>query len=103
MYLSGVVASSEANETEKSPGAPRCMVGSGINLNASRAKILDFGPVGARFGVCVAESSVNEKPVAVPPIGHQTVAGSGADLAAIIDRELPIWRDVVQKSDAKVE
>ncbi len=36
-------------------------------------------------------------------LGFDPVAGSGADLAAIIDRDLPIWRDVVQKSGAKVE
>jgi len=36
-------------------------------------------------------------------LGFDPVAGSGADLAAIIDRDLRIWRDVVQKSGAKVE
>ena len=36
-------------------------------------------------------------------LGFDPIAGSGADLAAIIDRDLPIWRDVVQKSGAKVE
>ena len=36
-------------------------------------------------------------------LGFDPVAGSGADLAAIIDRDLPVWRDVVQKSGAKVE
>ena len=28
-------------------------------------------------------------------LGFDPVAGSGADLAAIIDRDLPVWRDVV--------
>jgi tripartite-type tricarboxylate transporter receptor subunit TctC len=36
-------------------------------------------------------------------LGFDPVAGSSADLATIIDRDLPIWRDVVQKSGAKVE
>ncbi len=36
-------------------------------------------------------------------LGFDPVAGSGAALAAIIDRDLPVWRDVVQKSGAKVE
>ncbi len=31
-------------------------------------------------------------------LGFDPVAGSGAELAAIIDRDLPVWRDVVQKS-----
>ena len=31
-------------------------------------------------------------------LGFDPVAGSGAALAAIIDRDLPVWRDVVQKS-----
>jgi tripartite-type tricarboxylate transporter receptor subunit TctC len=36
-------------------------------------------------------------------LGFDPVAGSGAALGAIIDRDLPVWRDVVQKSGAKVE
>jgi tripartite-type tricarboxylate transporter receptor subunit TctC len=36
-------------------------------------------------------------------LGFDPVARSGAALAAIIDRDLPVWRDVVQKSGAKVE
>lgn len=36
-------------------------------------------------------------------IGFEPVAGSGADLAAIIDRDLPVWRDAVQKSGAKAD
>ena len=36
-------------------------------------------------------------------LGFDPVAGSGAALATIIDRDLPVWRDVVQKSGAKVE
>jgi tripartite-type tricarboxylate transporter receptor subunit TctC len=36
-------------------------------------------------------------------LGFDPVAGSGAELAAIINRDLPVWRDVVQKSGAKVE
>jgi tripartite-type tricarboxylate transporter receptor subunit TctC len=36
-------------------------------------------------------------------LGFDPVAGSGAELAAIIDRDLPVWREVVQKSGAKVE
>jgi tripartite-type tricarboxylate transporter receptor subunit TctC len=36
-------------------------------------------------------------------LGFDPVAGSGADLAAIIDRDLPVWRDVVQKSGARAE
>jgi tripartite-type tricarboxylate transporter receptor subunit TctC len=36
-------------------------------------------------------------------LGFDPVAGSGAELAAIMERDLPVWRDVVQKSGAKVE
>jgi tripartite-type tricarboxylate transporter receptor subunit TctC len=36
-------------------------------------------------------------------LGFDPVAGSGADLAAVIDRDLPVWRDVVEKSGAKAE
>jgi dienelactone hydrolase len=36
-------------------------------------------------------------------LGFEPVAGSGADLAAIIERDLPVWRDLVQKSGAKAE
>jgi tripartite-type tricarboxylate transporter receptor subunit TctC len=36
-------------------------------------------------------------------LGFEPVAGSGADLAAIIDRDLPVWRELVQKSGAKAE
>ncbi len=36
-------------------------------------------------------------------LGFDPIAGSGAALAAIVDRDLPVWRDVVQKSGAKVE
>ncbi len=36
-------------------------------------------------------------------LGFDPVAGSGADLAAIMDRDLPVWRDVVEKSGAKAE
>ena len=35
--------------------------------------------------------------------GFEPVAGSAADFAAIIDRDLPVWRDVVRKSGAKAE
>jgi hypothetical protein len=31
------------------------------------------------------------------------VAGSGKDFAAIIERDLPVWKDVVEKSGAKAE
>ena len=36
-------------------------------------------------------------------LGFEPVAGSGADFAAIIDRDLPLWRDLVQKSGAKAD
>jgi tripartite-type tricarboxylate transporter receptor subunit TctC len=36
-------------------------------------------------------------------LGFDPIAGSAAEFAAIIDRDLPVWRDVVQKSGAKVE
>lgn|SRR6185295_8533912 len=36
-------------------------------------------------------------------LGFDPIAGSGADLGAIMDRDLPVWRDVVEKSGAKAE
>ena len=36
-------------------------------------------------------------------LGFEPVAGSGADLAAIIERDLPVWRELVQKSGAKAD
>ena len=36
-------------------------------------------------------------------LGFDPVAGSGAELAAIIDRDLPVWRDVVAKSGVRIE
>ncbi len=36
-------------------------------------------------------------------LGFDPIAGSAADFAAIIDRDLPVWRDVVQKSGARAE
>ena len=36
-------------------------------------------------------------------LGFDPVAGSAADFAAIIDRDLPVWADVVQKSGARAE
>jgi tripartite-type tricarboxylate transporter receptor subunit TctC len=36
-------------------------------------------------------------------LGFEPVAGSGADFAAIIDRDLPVWRDVVEKSGTRAE
>lgn len=36
-------------------------------------------------------------------IGFEPVAGNGAAFAAIIDRDLPVWRDAVQKSGAKAD
>ena len=36
-------------------------------------------------------------------LGFEPVAGSGADLAAIIERDLPVWRNLVQKSGARAE
>lgn len=36
-------------------------------------------------------------------LGFDPVAGSGAALAAIMERDLPIWRDVVQKAGVRVE
>jgi tripartite-type tricarboxylate transporter receptor subunit TctC len=36
-------------------------------------------------------------------LGFEPVAGSAADFAAIIDRDLPVWQDVVQKSGARAE
>jgi tripartite-type tricarboxylate transporter receptor subunit TctC len=36
-------------------------------------------------------------------LGFDPVAGSGKDFAAIIDRDLPVWKDVVEKSGAKAE
>jgi tripartite-type tricarboxylate transporter receptor subunit TctC len=36
-------------------------------------------------------------------LGFDPVAGNGAAFASIIARDLPVWRDIVQKSGAKVE
>ena len=36
-------------------------------------------------------------------LGFDPVAGSGKDFAAIIDRDLPVWKDVVERSGAKAE
>ena len=36
-------------------------------------------------------------------LGFDPIAGTGAELGAIIDRDLPVWRDVVEKSGAKAE
>jgi tripartite-type tricarboxylate transporter receptor subunit TctC len=36
-------------------------------------------------------------------LGFEPVAANAADFAAIIDRDLPVWRDVVQKSGARAE
>ena len=36
-------------------------------------------------------------------LGFDPIAGSAADFAAIIDRDLPVWRDVVQTTGIKVE
>ena len=36
-------------------------------------------------------------------LGFEPVASSAADFAAIIDRDLPVWREVVAKSGAKAE
>lgn len=36
-------------------------------------------------------------------LGFDPVAGSGAELKDIIDRDLPVWRDIVIKSGVKVE
>ena len=36
-------------------------------------------------------------------LGFEPVASSGVDFAAIIDRDLPLWRDLVQKSGAKAD
>ena len=36
-------------------------------------------------------------------LGFDPVAGSAADFTAIINRDLPVWADVVQKSGAKAE
>ena len=44
--------------------------------------------------------AVNQKLI---DLGFDPVAGSGCRLAAIIERDLPVWRDVVQKSGAKAE
>ena len=36
-------------------------------------------------------------------LGFDPIAGSAADFAAMIDRDLPVWRDVVLKSGARAE
>jgi tripartite-type tricarboxylate transporter receptor subunit TctC len=36
-------------------------------------------------------------------LGFDPVAGSGKDFAAVIDRDLPVWKDVVKKSGARAE
>jgi len=36
-------------------------------------------------------------------LGYDPIAGSAADFAAIIDRDLPVWREVVQTTGIKVE
>lgn len=36
-------------------------------------------------------------------LGFEPVAGGGTDLAAIIERDLPVWRDVVQRSGARAD
>ncbi len=36
-------------------------------------------------------------------LGFEPVAGGSADFAAIIDRDLPVWREVVRKSGAKAD
>ena len=36
-------------------------------------------------------------------LGFDPVAGSAADFAALIDRDLPVWREVVLKSGARAE
>ena len=36
-------------------------------------------------------------------LGFDPIAGSAADFAALIDRDLPVWRDVVLKSGARAE
>ncbi len=43
---------------------------------------------------------VNDKLIA---LGFEPVAGSAADFAAIIDRDLPVWREVVRRSGARAE
>ncbi len=45
-------------------------------------------------------AEVNKKLV---DLGFDPIAGSAADFAAIIDRDLPVWREVVQMSGAKAE
>jgi len=46
------------------------------------------------------EPTVNQRLI---DLGFDPVAGSAADFAAIIDRELPVWRDLVQRSGARAE
>jgi tripartite-type tricarboxylate transporter receptor subunit TctC len=36
-------------------------------------------------------------------LGFDPVAGTGKEFAAVIDRDLPVWKDVVEKSGAKAE
>ena len=69
-----------------------------------------FGPPGmpsaivARLekdiGAAWASPDVQKKLI---DLGFDPVAGAGADLAKIIDRDLPVWRDFVIKSGAKIE
>jgi tripartite-type tricarboxylate transporter receptor subunit TctC len=44
--------------------------------------------------------AVNKKLI---DLGFDPVAGSGKDFAAIIDRDLPVWRDAVQQSGARAD
>lgn len=69
-----------------------------------------FGPPGmphsivARLekdiGSALASPDVRKK---LTDLGFDPVAGGGADLAKIIDRDLPVWRDFVIKSGARAE
>jgi tripartite-type tricarboxylate transporter receptor subunit TctC len=48
----------------------------------------------------IKSPDVNKKLV---DLGFDPIAGRAADFAALIDRDLPVWRDVVLKSGAKAE
>jgi tripartite-type tricarboxylate transporter receptor subunit TctC len=48
----------------------------------------------------IKSPDVNKKLI---DLGFDPIAGSAADFTALIDRDLPVWRDVVRMSGAKAE
>ncbi len=69
-----------------------------------------FGPAGMppaitaflekEISAVLKDSEVSKK---IVNLGFDPVSGNSADLAAIIDRDLPVWREYVVKSGAKAE